>query len=219
MAHWGRHSPFTLIELLVAAVAAAVLMAALVACLAGAWRLQEQGQDREASSTAMDMARQQLSEDLRAAVPPTGILSGPFVATSEEQGDLRRDDLQWVAALGARNPDASGGDLVRLHYYLIESGTAGPYHLIRTEKTNLLAVEEEELEEVALLDHVISFAASWYDGETWLDSWDSTIEENQLPEAGRIRIEFAEDAQIRAPPLEIVVPLLMRTVASGGGAP
>lgn len=213
---------FTLIELLVAAMAAAVLMAALLTSLTGAWRLQEQSQRREDATIPRDLARQLLTNDLLAAVPPAGVLAEPLIASRDEDGDWRHDDVQWVTAVGGRNPDDAGGDLVQVHYYLTESDTEGLWRLVRTERRNLLVVEEDEPAEVTILAGVLSFQATWYDGTSWVDSWDSTVEDNQLPEAAHIRIDFAgaDGRQAEPPPLEVLVPFLVRSTASAqGGVP
>ncbi|MBN2449086.1 MAG: prepilin-type N-terminal cleavage/methylation domain-containing protein [Lentisphaeria bacterium] len=214
-----RQQAFTLLELLVAAMAGAALMAALLTTMAGAWRLQEQGQEREAAEVPLDLARRRLAAELAAAVPPAGILAAPLLATAEEEGEWRLDDVQWVAAIGARDPEDLSGDLVEVRYYLVESENGDARTLVRTARANLLTVEEEEPEEMVILDDVVSFAASWYSDGTWVDSWDSSAEENRLPEAVRIRIDFAEADGRTPPPLELLVPLLMQTVRAEEGAP
>ena len=221
MSRRHRQKRFTLIELLVAALAAAVLMAALLTSLSGAWRLQEQSQRREEETVPRDLARELLTADLLAAVPPAGVLAGPLTATAADEGDWRHDDVEWVTAVGARNPDDAGGDLVQVHYYLVEADTEGLWRLVRTERRNLLVVEEDDPPEVTVLDRVISFKATWYDGTDWADSWDSSTEDNQLPEAAHIRIDFAaaDGKQAEPPPLEVVVPFLMRTASAEGGTP
>jgi len=221
MARPAQHrSRFTLLELLIATMAGAVLMAALVAALSGAWRLQEQGDEQERTEAPRQVARKRLALELSLAVPPSEILSGAFSAVTEEVGDDRHDDVQWVTAIGARNPESTDGDLVQVHYYLVENADGDDCQFVRTENRDLLAVETEEPEEVVLLDHVVSFAADWYDGENWVSSWDSTVEENQLPEAARIRIDFAADSRGATPrPLELVVPLVVRTLSTAEATP
>lgn len=214
-----RHSPFTLLELLIAALAGAVLMAALVACLCSAWRLQEQGQARDAASLPLELARRRLTTDLAAAVPPAGLLAGPMLATTTQNGDWRQDDAQWVAAVGARNPDAQGGDLMQVHYYLTQGAACQAYQLVRTENWNLLATTETTPDEVVVLDNVVSFKATWYDNGAWQNSWDSTAQESRLPAAAWFRIDFAPQGTFRPPPLEVLVPLAMHRANDAETAP
>lgn len=219
LSHRHPPQPFTLIELLVAAMAGAVLLAALLAALSGAWRLQEQGEAREKVETPLDTARQRLARDLRYAVPPSGLLAGPFVALTEAAGDYRHDDVAWVTAIGASSPDETGGDLVSVHYYLNETAESDVFQLVRTEARHLLAVEVEEPEEVVILERVLSFAVDVYDGETWQESWDSTAHENELPEAVRVHVEIAPTAGSVAGPLDLIVALDMRTLSAAEGSP
>jgi type II secretory pathway component PulJ len=215
-----QHSRFTLLELLVATMAGAVLMAALLAALSGAWRLQEQGDLREQAEAPRRSVRQRLFQELSLAVPPSELLAGAFTAIAEESGEGRQDDIEWVTAVGARGPERPEGDLVRVHYYLSENGDGDMRQLVRTENRHLLAVAAEEPEEVVVLEDVVSFEADWYDGESWVTGWDSTVQENRLPQAARIRIEFAGGATGTSPrPLTLVVPLAMRTLSAEEGRP
>jgi type II secretion system protein J len=215
----SQFRPFTLIELLVAALAAAVLLAALLAALSGAWRLQAQGEAREKLEAPLAAARQRLIRDLRSAVPPAGLLAGAFTAVTEKAGDCRHDEVQWVTAIGASNPDDTGGDLVAVHYYLKETAETGVWQLLRTENRHLLAVETTEPAEVIILDRIVSFALDSYDGEAWQESWDSSAQENQLPEAVRVRILFAASERSVTAPLDLIVALDMRTLSAAGGTP
>lgn len=210
---------FTLIELLVAALAGAVLLAALLVALSGAWRLQEQGDRREKAQTPLAVARERLSRDLRYAVPPTGLLATAFTATTEAAGEYRYDDVEWVTAIGAGTPDTPRGDLVAVHYYLKDTAASGRRQLVRTETRHLLAVEADKKTEVILLEHVMSFAADWYDGATWQESWDSTAHENQVPEAARIHLQFAAVDGLTPAPLDLIVALDMRTLSALEGGP
>lgn len=211
--------PFTLIEVLVAALAGAVLLAALLAALAGAWRLQEQSHRREVEALQRAQARQLLVAELAAAVPPVGLLAAAMIAVRVDAAPWRHDELEWVSASGARNPDDAGPDVLYLRYALVEAETPGAFNLVRGVRHNPLVVETEEPAEEVILEDVVSLAAWWYDGEDWVESWDSTVMENRLPEAAHLRLDFAERDGVTPPPLEIVVPMLMRSAESSGGAP
>lgn len=214
----GRALAFTLIELLVAAGSAAVLVAALLAAFSSAWRLQGRAHERDIESAAREAAVEQLARDLRNAVPPVGILAGPLLATAWQVGDWRHDDVQWVSASGGQNPDDAGADLVGVRYALAPGATPAHHDLVRTENRWRLAVHEQDTPAHTLLEGVVSFAASWYDGEAWTTSWDSTVQDNQLPQAARIRIDFADHGGQRPQPLEMIVPLLVRSALVGGEA-
>jgi len=219
--HRSRTRPhrFTLVELLVAAVAAAVLFTALLAAMSGAWRLQERSHDRELAEAPIEAAVRRLTCELRTAVPPTGRLAGPLVATATEAGTYRHDDVSWVSATGARNPERLESDFVDVHYYLVETDDPEVFRLVRTEVRDLLATEVDEPDEVTVMDDVVSFMVTWYDGTDWVDGWDSTVQENRLPLAARVRVEFAATDTTRRPPMELIAPLVMRSPDTGGDTP
>ncbi len=209
-----RQTGFTLLELLVAAVAGAVLMAALVMVLGGAWRLQQQAAENEAAGLPREAAQQRLRREFQAAVPPSGLIAAPLISQTVKAGDWRHDDVQWVAAIGATNPDTPGEDLVALHYYLATGATVGSYNLVRTERRNALTTTDTTSAEVVILEGVVSFMLTWYDGQTWQDSWDSTAQQNQLPQAVRVRVDFATVDTRQPLPLELIVPFSMRTLSA-----
>ena len=61
--------------------------------------------------------------------------------------------------------------------------------------------------EQRLLSGVESLEFSYYYGDIWEESWDSTNRLDEPPQAIRIRIDFASrgDGALRAKPLEIVI--------------
>ena len=215
----NRRHPFTLLELLVAAFAAAVLMAALLVAMGGAWRLQQRAADLESAEIPRETAFLRLRQEFQAAVPPRGILAGPLLSQAVEAGDWRHDDVEWTAAIGATNPDAPlTTDLVIVHYYLTATDQADVYRLVRTQRPSVPATEETTPEEIVILDGVVSFLLTWYDGTTWQDAWDSSAQQNQLPQAVWVRLDFAERKGIRPKPLELIVPFAMRTPGAQGGS-
>ncbi len=217
-----RRSRFTLLELLTAAMASAVLMAALLTVVAVAWKLQERAVDRQAVAVPRDAVSRLMRGDLLAAVPPNGILAGPLLAEAVEVGDQRTDTLEFVAAIGGAAWEQVGPELAKINYYLLERDTPGEYDLIRTEESNLLAVEIEEPEEIVLLRGVVGFELNFHDGTDWVTGWDSTVQENQLPVAVQVRILFAErDGRIPLP-LALVLPFEARSLlaaVAGGQTP
>jgi len=90
----------------------------------------------------------------------------------------------------------------------------------------LLPYAEEEPESVPLLTGVETLEFSFYDGQTWQDTWDSTAQENKLPTAIRVYIAFRppENNEALSLPIELVVPIVTKvnststSTQSGTGA-
>ena len=216
-----RPATFTMIELLVALAIAAVLLAALLAAFGSAWQLQRRTWEREQADLPRTAALDCLVRDLRGMVHPGGILTAPLTSTAVTAGDGRSDDATWVTSSGATNPDDPWSDLIQVHYYLADGGAPGQRQLLRTEEHNLLAVEAPTPAPVVLLDQVASFAASWYTGTDWVDSWNAQAQPNPQPQAARVRIDFAPVGNHTPPPLEVVEILLpaLAGTTTGGTSP
>jgi hypothetical protein len=65
------------------------------------------------------------------------------------------------------------------------------YRLVRQLTTNLLAPKEVDPEEQVLCRDVTALNLRYYDGDSWLEDWDSTADANSLPLAVEIDIEVA----------------------------
>ncbi len=105
---------------------------------------------------------------------------------------------------------------------------SGSYDFVRRTTRNLLATVNEAEDEPAakwrLLSGVKSLKIEYYDGQDWLDTWDSTTVENANPEGILLRMDFAPDENGRTrPPFEIVCqisqqPRTAPAAASGGAS-
>ena len=65
------------------------------------------------------------------------------------------------------------------------------YRLVRKVTTNLLSPKEVDPEEHVLCRNVMSLNLRYFDGDSWLDEWDSTEDANSLPKAVEVDIEIA----------------------------
>ena len=57
--------------------------------------------------------------------------------------------------------------------------------------TNLLSPKVVDPEEHVLCRNVMSLNLRYFDGDSWLDEWDSTEDANSLPKAVEVDIEIA----------------------------
>jgi hypothetical protein len=57
---------------------------------------------------------------------------------------------------------------------------------------------------------------TYYDGEYWEDVWDSTTQENEMPAAVKVRIEFVppEEGEREMRPIELVCEILANEAGS-----
>ncbi len=211
-----RCGAFTLLEILAAVSMSATVLAALVSVSFGTVRLRERRARRFEDRFVVDYAVRQLRDDLTGIVVPAGLLAGPMLGEPDESGAVRLDRLEFFSTSLPAASDAPWGDIAFVSYYLEEAEDGVAYTLVRAIDRNLLAEVAEEPEEDVLLAAVDSLEISYFDGETWVDSWDSTTVENELPRAISVRLELAqvEEAETAPAPVELTIEVLPQVLPS-----
>lgn len=231
---WGTRTSrraFTLLELLVSVLIFSILIAVLYSTLFGSLRLRERAHDNEYDRLPHERLVTTLRADIRSAVVPAGILAGPMLGLRDSAGD----SIEFFAANGVVTAREPWGDIQKIEYLLDDpqdGESPDGRVLVRRTTRNLLATTiDEEMPGTTtwrLADGVETMTILYYDGTSWLESWDSTIVENEIPQAIRVRMEFAAGevgARVR-PPVDVVatiatqprpVPLVGAVAASTGG--
>lgn len=204
-----RHA-FTLLEVLAATAISAVLLGSLYSVFHGVLRLRQSTFNTLESSLPRAYIGSILERDLKGMAAPVGILAGAVLGEKDESEGFRRDRLEFFTSSGIIKEQDPWGDLQKIEYYLeetlVKEKEGNGLDLIRAVTRNLLASVVEEPDEQRLLSGIRSFEITYYDGESWLDSWDSTVVENEAPGAVRIHVDFTSaetDKQDRTP-LELV---------------
>jgi len=218
-----RSPGFTLLEVLVASVIFTTLIGSLYFLFHGSLKLREKSFEAMEKELPKSYFITILKRDLVNMAAPAGVLAGPILGEKEEKGGSRRDRLEFYTSSGVINDTSPWGEIQMVVYELLEpetSGNSAGYDLARAVTRNLLSSVIEEPEETRMLHGITSLAFSFFDGEQWLDSWDSTTTENKAPVAVKIRIEFANEEPLRADiqPLEIVCELVTNPRAGKGNA-
>lgn len=190
-----HHRPaFTLLEVLFAAALIGAVAAALYGSLHVAVTARSSTLNRLDAGRAARFTLDALGRDLPAALPPAGILAGPFVGTDQRSpGGADADTLSLHLAKPAG--DQTPGDVRQVSYQLSDDGL-----LVRHERSDLLAVLADEPQETVLCRGVVSLNMRYFDGAQWLDAWDSTARENTLPTAVEVVLELVPPDQPDAAP-------------------
>lgn len=179
---------FTLLELLVALALMNMIALSLYASLYIASRAKRSVTNAMRPHQAVSTVLEPLRRDLQAAVPPTGILAGGFYGESLSSGkDRDTDILEFCCASYCPQADEISSNIVRVAYELTVDDLRHETVLIRRTTINLLSskVTSPARQEV-IGRRIRSFNVRYFDGYAWLDSWDSTTMDNQLP----IAVEF-----------------------------
>jgi prepilin-type N-terminal cleavage/methylation domain-containing protein len=184
---------FTLLELLVAMTLMVTAAACLYTALYTGFRAQRSAQ-LAVEPTAMAInAIELLKQDIGGVLPPTTALAGAFVGTdSAGIKGVEADSLSFFTTHIYPTDDEPTGGLGQIELLLEEDADSrdGTYCLLRRTTTNLLPLKTADAQEQVLCRGVASLNLRYYDGNDWIDQWDSTADANSLPRAVEIDIEL-----------------------------
>ena len=222
--YWNKQTGFTLIEVLSGMTIAAVLLASLYSVFAGVMNLREKTFQDVESRLPRSYVSDILARDLRNMAAPGGELAGNILGNKEESQGYRMDTLEFYSRSGIISDDEPWAEIQKVEYYLAEPEDdneeveSGGMVFLRAITRNLLATVMEEPDEKRFLSGVQSLEISYYDGNSWLDSWDSTTSENKTPEAVKFNISFVESAadENDKDPMILLYPVTAQTVSSEG---
>ncbi len=225
--HKDGNSGFTLIEVLVATVMFAIILAALNTVLWASMQLREKMDDQIKERKPQNYSLSIIKRDLLNIVPQNGVLNGSLIGENQGAMSQRMDYLEFYSSTGIINDNNPWGDVQKIEYYLADykmdheiiDPTQGKT-LVRVVTRNLLSTAVEIPEEQPLLNNILSLEFNYYDGEEWLQTWDSTTQDPPMPLAIHMRIEFEEelpdenknnnfeiDNEQIIPPLETIIPI------------
>jgi len=191
----GRLPAFTLLEMLVATAMVAVLAGSLYASLSIAFKARRSAMAAVEPVRKVELALAMLGEDIRCAVVPKGVLAGPFLATDAKDDRGRdSDSLEFYCTATSPEPDVGIGDIKMVELLCEPSDDRRSQVLVRYVTTNLLAPQTVEPVREVLCRGVFAFSLRYFDGSDWLDSWDSTVENNEVPGAIEVTLQL-EDAR------------------------
>lgn len=191
-----QRKAFTLIELL----AAMSLMVVTAACLYSA--LYTGFRARRSASSAVEPtalainAIELLKQDIYGVLSPGGVLAGAFLGIdSVGSNGVDFDSLEFYTTHIYANADHPVGGLGKIELVLEEDTDENRTNnrLVRRVTTNLLPPRAVDPEEQVLCRNVTSLNLRYFDGESWLNEWDSTADANSLPLAVEIDIQIANN--------------------------
>jgi prepilin-type N-terminal cleavage/methylation domain-containing protein len=192
-ARTGPLHGFSLLELLVAM----SLMIVVASCLYGSLYMGFNAkrtalvavEPDSVALTVIDLIKQ----DLSGTLAPTGTFANSFVGTDSRFGQDDTDSLTFFTTnvFGGKTTLKAGMSKVEL---ILEDNEQGDnYRLVRKVTNNLLSPKEVDPEEQVLCRSVKSLNFRFYDGNDWVDEWDSGVDANSVPLAVEVDIGIAYD--------------------------
>lgn len=212
---------FSLVEILVSVAIFALIMVAIKTVLYTALDLRDKAYQSTEKADAQSYALNVLRTDLQTMAAPDSILVQGIYGAQQGSLNQRQDSLVFYSTNALAMDDLPGTEIQRIEYALMEYSFLSETRterndltLVRTVTRNLLAATQPETKTQPLLRHVLSLEFAYYDGSSWMDSWDSTSQDPPMPTAVRVRVVQVktEDEKQFMEPMELLVSVL--TVAS-----
>ena len=219
---------FTLIELILAMAVGAIVLIVINSTFTGALRLHNTTHRRIDEDLVVQRALGVIRKDLAGIMLPanpqatTNNLSGQLTTESYSTNELdttsERVTPDIYTSSGAIDGWTPYAEVQMVSYYLSPSDNGGSgKNLVRLVTRNLLPAVDATAEAQTLLPDVVRAGVSYYDGQGWLETWDS-VTSSSLPTAIKFSIVRAtadgSASRSESDPIEIVVPVLVKTSAT-----
>ena len=184
---------FTLLELLIAMTMMSVIAISLYTSMSIGFKARESAERRVEKGRAAEIAIELIRGMLTSSMIPNGILAGEFEG-EDEQDEYGYDADILVFYAADYNPleDELACDIEKIELGMSIREDTNERVIIRKRTTNLLSPKTLEPEEEVLCGGVRSWNLRYYDGNDWVDEWDSSDNDNTLPKAVEITIVLEE---------------------------
>jgi prepilin-type N-terminal cleavage/methylation domain-containing protein len=192
-----KYKGFTMLELLVAMALMVVTASCLFTALYTGFRAKRSAMSAVEPTSLAINAIELIKQDTYGVLPVGGTLAGSFLGyDSLGVNGVDADSLEFYTTQIYSDDDYPAGGLGKIELALEEDTddyddkyNRENYRLVRRITTNLLSPRAVEAEEQILCRNVRSLNLRYFDGDSWLEEWDSTADANSLPLAMEIDIQ------------------------------
>jgi type II secretion system protein J len=188
---------FTLLELMVAMTMMVAVATCLYTSLYTGFRAYRSAQSSVEPTFQAINAIELLKEDISGVLPPGSHLAGAFIGTDAQGAKgVDNDSLEFYTThIYTEDGQTTAGGLGKIELLLEDdpNGSYGDYMLIRRMTLDLLSTKAVQPEEQVLCRNVVSLNLRYFDGDDWIDDWDSTADANSLPRAVEVEVQIAHN--------------------------
>ena len=225
----SRDGGFTLLELLLATAIGAIVLLVINATFFGTLRLHNTTHDKIDQDLVIQRTLSIIRRDLAGIMVPANPTATTYTLSGQLSSDVTSTNELDNASSERITPDIytdSGkidgwtaySEVQMVSYYLSPGANGTPgRNLVRVVSRNMLPVLDGTAEAQTLLTGVNSAAISYFDGENWLETWDSTTT-TSLPTAIKFSLVLAprdgSTSRSDPDPIELIVPVVVKTAAT-----
>lgn len=190
---------FTLLELIIAIALMDVIAVALYSSIYTAFKAKNKSQAAVRPFQYVTPVFEYIRKDLVSAMNPDGILAGVFLGENNPgQGDLGADILSFYTSSYQPKANEVASNIVNIEYVLENDLENDKIVLKRLVTKNILTPSAPEADEEIICRDIIGLDIQYYDGNSWLQEWDSSVENSQLPWAVRITLTVIDNSDSRS---------------------
>jgi type II secretion system protein J len=180
---------FTLLELLIAMTMMSIIAASLYTSMSIGFRARESAEAVVEKGRAAEIAVELIKGMLTASMVPNGILAGEFEGEDEQdEYGYDADNLSFYTADYNPVEDELASDIEKVELEMSVREDTEERVIVRKTTTNLLSPRTIDPDEEVLCSGVRALNLRYYDGSDWADEWDSSDNDNALPQAVEITI-------------------------------
>lgn len=224
----AAESGFTLLELILAIAIGAIVLLVINGTFIGALRLHNTTHEKIDDDLVLQRTLTIVRKDLAGIMVPanpqatTYTLSGQLTSDAPSTNDLDSNSERITPDIYTNSGRIDGwtpyAEVQMVSYYLSPANDGSPTkNLVRLVTRNLLSAIEPTAEAQTLLPGVSSAGISYFDGQSWLDTWDSTTT-SSLPTAIKFSLALASRdpgaSRVDLAPIELIVPVLVKTTST-----
>ena len=195
--NFKKYKAVTMLELLVAMALMVVIASCLYTALYTGFRAKRSALSAVEPTSLSINAIELMKKDTYGILPVGGTLAGTFIGyDSLGVNGMDADSLEFYTTHIYSENDNPVGGLGKIELVLEEDTDyeRENYRLVRRITTNLLSPRAVDPEDQVLCRNVKSLNLRYFDGDSWLDEWDSSTDANSLPLAMEIDIQVLYNA-------------------------
>ena len=185
---------FTLLELIVAMALMNIIAVALYSSMRTGFVAKQNCQATLKPYRSVTPIFEFIRKDVTSAMRPDGILAGVFEGESAPFTNMQdADTLSFYSGAYQPKEDEIASNVIHVQYVLGTDPERDQVILKRLTTKNILSPTAVEPDEEVIGRGIAGFDIKYYDGTSWLNTWDSSEKDSTLPWGIRVTISIVDE--------------------------